>query len=119
MKLKEIRIAKGISQLQAAKDLNLAPNVYGRYENGQREPSYIVLLAIADYFGVTVDELLGRTTQEEKQETQDEAWEIRERLRRDPAYRTLFSAANKATPEHLRAAAAMLKALEPEEKDAD
>ena len=119
MRLKEIRTSKGISQLQAAKDLNLAPNVYGRYENGQREPSYIVLLAIADYFGVTVDELLGRSTQEQKQETQDEANEIRERLRRDPAYRTLFSAANKASPEHLRAAAAMLKALEPEENDAD
>lgn len=117
MRLKEIRIAKGISQLQAAKDLNLAPNVYGRYENGQREPSYIVLLAIADYFGVTVDELLGRTTSEQAKEQEDEAYTIRERLRRDPAYRMLFSAADKATPEHLRAAAAMLKALEPEDKD--
>ena len=37
---------------------------------------------------------------------------IRERLRRDPVYRTLFDAASKATPEHLKAAAAMLKALE-------
>lgn len=116
MKLKEIRMAKGISQLQAAKDLNLAPNVYGRYENGQREPSYIVLLAIADYFGVTVDDLLGRTSPDEKEKQQDEAWEIRERLRRDPAYRMLFSAAEKATPDHLRAAAAMLKALEPPEE---
>ena len=119
MKLKEIRMAKGISQLQAAKDLNLAPNVYGRYENGQREPSFIVLLAIADYFGVTVDELLGRVPEEQKQAQEDEASSIRERLRRDPAYRTLFSAANKATPDHLRAAAAMLKALEPEEENAD
>lgn len=119
MKLKEIRTSKGISQLQAAKDLNLAPNVYGRYENGQREPSYIVLVAIADYFGVTIDELLGRSSPEQDKETHDEAWEIRERLRRDPAYRSLFSAANKATPEHLRAAVAMLKALEPEDNDAD
>ena len=119
MKLKEIRMAKGISQLQAAKDLNLAPNVYGRYENGQREPSFIVLLAIADYFGVSVDELLGRTPQEEEKKQEDEASAIRERLRCDPAYRTLFSAANKATPDHIRAATAVLKALEPEEPDAD
>lgn len=119
MKLKEIRMAKGISQLQAAKDLNLAPNVYGRYENGQREPSYIVLVALADYFGVSIDELLGRTPPDAEEKYKDDAWEIRDRLRTDPTYRSLFSAASKATPEHLKAATAMLKALEPEENDAD
>ena len=60
MRLKEIREAKGISQRQAAIGLNLSPTVYNRYENGLREPSNIILLAMADYFGVSVDELLGR-----------------------------------------------------------
>lgn len=60
MKLKEIRESKGISQRQAAIGLNLSPTVYNRYENGTREPSNLVLLAMADYFGVTVDELLGK-----------------------------------------------------------
>ena len=60
MKLRVTREAKGISQRQAALGLNLSPTVYNRYENGIREPSNIVLLAMADYFGVTVDELLGR-----------------------------------------------------------
>lgn len=59
MRLKEIREAKGISQRQAAIGLNLSPTVYNRYENGIREPSSIVLIAMADYFGVTVDDLLG------------------------------------------------------------
>ena len=60
MRLKEIREAKGITQRQAALDLNLSPTVYNRYEKGLREPSNVVLLAIANYFGVTVDELLRR-----------------------------------------------------------
>ena len=60
MRLKEIREAKGITQRQAALDLNLSPTVYNRYEKGLREPSNVVLLAMANYFGVTVDELLGR-----------------------------------------------------------
>ena len=64
---------------------------------------------MADFFNTTVDDILGRTPQNDD----DESWAIRERLRRDPEYRMLFSAAEKATPEHLRAAAAMLKALEP------
>lgn len=118
MRLKEIRESKGISQRRAALDLNLSPQVYNRYENGQREPSNALLVAIADYFGVSVDDILGRKASE-KEVIEDEAWAIRERLRRDPSYRMLFSAADSATPEHLRAAAAMLKALEPKKDDTE
>ena len=60
MRLKEIREEKGVSQRQAALGLNLSPTVYNRYENGTREPPNALLPVIADYFGVTVDELLGR-----------------------------------------------------------
>lgn len=118
MKLKEIRESRGMSQRQAAIGLNLSPTVYNRYENGLREPSNVVLLAMADFFGVTVDELLGRNA-DTLQADNDEAWAIRERLRRDPSYRLLFDAADAATPEHLRAAAVMLKALEDKSEDAD
>ena len=117
MNLKEIRKAKGVSQIQAARDLNLSQVTYNRYENGQREVPNIVLISMADYFGITVDELLGRTSKDQQKEQEDEVLTIRNRLRCDPAYRMLFSAADKATPEHLRAAAAMLKALEPEEEN--
>jgi len=60
MKLKEIREARGMSQRQAALGLNLSPTVYNRYENGIREPSNALLVAIADYFHVSVDAILGR-----------------------------------------------------------
>ena len=117
MRLKEIREARGISQRQAALALNLSPVVYGRYENGTREPSNAMLLVLADYYGVSVDELLGRSPQADAPD--DEALAIRERLRRDPSYRLLFDAAGSAPPEHLRAAAAMLKALGKDEDEED
>ena len=60
MKLKEIREARGMTQRQAAIGLNLSPTVYNRYENGIREPSNALLVAIADYFHVSVDAILGR-----------------------------------------------------------
>ena len=60
MKLKEIREARGMTQRQAALGLNLSPTVYNRYENGIREPSNALLVAIADYFHVSVDTILGR-----------------------------------------------------------
>ncbi len=61
MRLKELRKAKGISQLKLALDLNTNQNTISRYENGQREPGIGELIKIADYFNVSVDYLLERT----------------------------------------------------------
>ena len=61
MRLKEIRKAKGISQLKLAMELNTNQNTISRYETGEREPGLVELVAIADYFDVSVDYLLERT----------------------------------------------------------
>lgn len=61
MRLKELRKAKGISQLKLALDLNTNQNTISRYENGQREPGIHELIQLADYFNVSVDYLLERT----------------------------------------------------------
>lgn len=42
-------------------DLNLSQNSISRYETGEREAGYSILIAIADYFDVSVDYLLERT----------------------------------------------------------
>ena len=61
MRLKELRRAKGISQLKLALDLNTNQNTISRYETGEREPGINELILIADYFNVSVDYLLERT----------------------------------------------------------
>lgn len=61
MRLKEIRKAKGISQLKLAMDLNMNQNTISRYETGEREPGIDDLIKIADYFHVSIDYLLERT----------------------------------------------------------
>ncbi|MBQ8944090.1 MAG: helix-turn-helix transcriptional regulator [Clostridia bacterium] len=61
MRLKELRKARGISQQKLAIDLNMNQNSISRYENGQREADYKTLIALADYFNVSVDYLLERT----------------------------------------------------------
>ncbi len=60
-RLKLLRKARKISQLKLALDLNMNQNSVSRYENGEREADYNTLIKIADYFGVSVDYLLGRT----------------------------------------------------------
>ena len=114
--LKRLRKEKGLTQVELAEKLNLSQSTIASWENGKRRPDLDSLPVIADFFGVTVGEIYG---QDEAPTAEDEAWAIRERLRRDPAYRLLFDAADNACPEHLRAAAAMLKALEPKDGDGE
>ena len=61
MRLRELRKARGISQLKLAMDLNTSQNTVSRYETGEREPGIGELIKIADYFEVSIDYLLERT----------------------------------------------------------
>ncbi len=61
MRLKAIRKMRGISQLKLALDLNTSQNTISRYETGEREPGIKELIALADYFNVSIDYLLERT----------------------------------------------------------
>ncbi len=61
MRLKELRKAKGISQLRLAVELNMNQNSISRYESGAREADYATLIKLGDYFNVSIDYLLERT----------------------------------------------------------
>ena len=115
-KMREIRRSKKLTMKELGNLVGVSESTISLYENGKHEPDIITMGRIADALSVSVDELLGRAVETP---AEDEAWSIRERLRRDPAYRLLFDAADNASPEHLRAAAAMLKALEPKEGDGE
>ncbi len=61
MILKNLRHEKGITQLKLAMDLSMSQNSISRYETGEREADYKILIAFADYFNVPIDYLLERT----------------------------------------------------------
>ncbi len=61
MRLKFLRKAKNISQLKLALDLNMNQNTISRYETGEHQADYKTLIALADYFDVSIDYLLERT----------------------------------------------------------
>ena len=62
-RLKELRKKRKISQLKLALDLDMNQNSISRYENLEREADYATLIKFANYFGVSIDYLLGRTDQ--------------------------------------------------------
>lgn len=64
--LKELRMQNGYTQKQMAELLKITTNGYQHYELGTRQPPVDMLCKIADILGVSVDSLLGRETQPNK-----------------------------------------------------
>lgn len=60
LKLKELREFKGLSQRELANALKIGVGSVGMWESTDRIPNAKQLNLLADFFGVSVDELLGR-----------------------------------------------------------
>ena len=61
-RLKELRKNAKLNQKQVADVLGLTVSAYGNYELGQREPNIESLCKLADYYGVSVDYLIGHAS---------------------------------------------------------
>lgn len=59
-RLQELREAKNLDRKTLAELCGLSKDLVGQYERGERQPSAKSLIALADYFDVSVDYLLGR-----------------------------------------------------------
>lgn len=62
-RLKELRLKKGVLQSKVAAYIGVNNSTYAYYERGTHNPTPETLCKLADFFGVTVDELLGRSPQ--------------------------------------------------------
>ena len=59
--IRSLRVDSGYSQTDIAKLLNIKQNTYSQYEIGVLRYPVDVLIKLADFYGVSVDYLLGRT----------------------------------------------------------
>ena len=60
--LAELRQDKGLTQKELGQVLCVSPGTISNYENGVHLPDAEKLIELADYFHVTTDYLLGRTS---------------------------------------------------------
>lgn len=60
LKLKELRIEKGLSQRKLGEILGFCNQTVSFWETGSREPDLDAIVKIADFFEVSVDFLLNR-----------------------------------------------------------
>jgi len=60
LKLKELRLERGLSQGDLAERIGVQNYTIGNWERDRAEPSIDAIVKLADALGVTADELLGR-----------------------------------------------------------
>ena len=58
-RLKELRLEKGLGQVELANALNVSKGIISLWENGLREPKLSNLITLAKFFEVSLDYLAG------------------------------------------------------------
>lgn len=61
VRLTELRKKKGLTQRNLADFLGIAPVSWQRFEYGTSKPKLENIIALSDYFDVSIDYLVGRT----------------------------------------------------------
>lgn len=59
-KIKELRLARGITQVELASSLSVTKQSVSNWENNNIMPSIEILLQLSDFFGVSTDYMLGK-----------------------------------------------------------
>lgn len=62
-RIKYLMQAEGVSQYALAKKLGISQSTISNWLNGKKEPSIESLWKLADYFGESVDYIIGRAQQ--------------------------------------------------------
>ena len=58
--LLQLRKQRGLKQTELAKIIGIGWRAYQTYERGEREPTLSTLIALADFYGLSLDELVCR-----------------------------------------------------------
>ncbi len=58
-RMKELRTERGVSQVRLAQAVGVSKGIISLWENGLREPTMSKLVALAEFFEVSLDCLVG------------------------------------------------------------
>lgn len=110
-KISKLRKQLKISQKDFAKMLQVTPSAVSQWENNKTSPDIDLLPKIAKVLNTSVSDLMGETPSGRKEQANDDLWDLRESLRRDPQRRMLFDAARDVRREDIETAVRILEAL--------
>lgn len=63
--LRKLRKEKGLSQIAVQMQTGIEQALISKYENGERVPPTETLMQLADFYGASMDYIMGRTDRKE------------------------------------------------------
>lgn len=109
-RLKELRQQRGVSQAVLADRLGMSKSTIGAYETGDITPSLEALNALADFFNVDINYLLGKEDIS-MYYLDPEVAQLAQALYDRPEMRVLFDASRNASKEDIEQVASILERL--------
>lgn len=120
MKLRTLRKMKGMRQRELADALGVALSTIAMWETANREPNFAMIRKIADYFSVSIEELVNDdieigynngNTLKNNARFDEEIISLRNMLHTRPEMRMLFSVSKSASKEDIEKAIKIIEAL--------
>lgn len=110
IRIRPLREEKNIEQKQLALELKVSQPTISDWETGRKQPSSKSAAKIADYFGVSLDYLLGRSDDQDPQDTKNSP-SIEELFADDPKGLVIYNMYRQLPPEAKPAAEKYLEYL--------
>ena len=73
--IRKLRKSRDLTMKQFGKMMGVSESAISLYENNKAQPDINMMCKMADYFGVSIDFLLGYKTEETKEETKEKTKE--------------------------------------------
>jgi transcriptional regulator with XRE-family HTH domain len=120
MKLRTLRKMKGMRQRELAEALGVALSTIAMWETANREPNFAMIRKIADFFSVSIEDLVNDdielefnrgSTLKNNARFDEEIISLRNMLHTRPEMRMLFSVSKSASKEDIEKAIKIIEAL--------
>ncbi len=120
MKLRTLRKMKGMRQRELAEALGVALSTIAMWETANREPNLAMIRKIADFFSVSIEDLVNDdielefnrgSTLKNNARFDEEIISLRNMLHTRPEMRMLFSVSKSASKEDIEKAIKIIEAL--------
>lgn len=112
-KLRNLRIERGLSQMELAKGLKTSQAAITSWENGRREPNFDTVQRIASYFRVPLSSLIPS----ENELDSDSIATVAEAIHLNPKLRILFDRSKFLSDSDLDAVLGIISAISKERND--
>lgn len=109
-RLKELRLLMGWNMKKAAQEIGIPYTTYVCYEKGEREPNSEMLIKLADFYGVTIDYLIG-LDETPSHDDDEEMAGVLQILREREDLRALLHVSAKNTPEQVRRLTKLIESM--------